>query len=82
MSLAVSAVELDGLKAAMAELRAAVSPRSNTDQRDAHAWAARVLLEDLCGAEGERPAWHVKHGRLHEALAEVTAAVVRVGTDA
>jgi len=51
----------------------AVAARALLDAGPDHAWAARILLEDLVGPEGERPAWHVKHGRLDRALAELRA---------
>jgi hypothetical protein len=63
MSPALTPPQRDGVVAALAQLAAG---------RD-HDWAARVLLEELAGPEGERPAWHVKHGRIEEAQAELWA---------
>lgn len=71
----MTAAEHAALSAAAAQLDAGERLRWSAVAVEAHGWAARVLLEDRAGAEGERPAWHVKHGRYAEARAEIGRAL-------
>lgn len=72
MSAALTEPQRAGIVAALAQLCAARLAAWSPVLAEAHAWAARALIE-AAGAEGERPAWHVKHGRIDQARAELRA---------